>query len=84
MPKFMVSYLKSMYGDAATPENDFGYDWHPKIVGDHSHMAMMVAMDDGKVQGHAGDRPEPGHVDQRAAPARALGKLDWLVVKDNL
>jgi formate dehydrogenase major subunit len=23
-PKFMVSYLKSMYGDAARPENDFG------------------------------------------------------------
>jgi formate dehydrogenase major subunit len=24
MPKFLVSYLKSMYGAAATPENDFG------------------------------------------------------------
>src|SRR4029434_10284181 len=30
MPKFLVSYLKSMYGDAATAENQFGYDWHPK------------------------------------------------------
>src|SRR5207253_835208 len=37
-PKWMVSYLKSVYGDAATPENDFGYDWHPKILGDHSHI----------------------------------------------
>src|SRR3989454_1552805 len=36
-PKFMVSYLKSMYGAAATKENDFGYDWHPRIIGDHSH-----------------------------------------------
>ena len=25
-PKFMVSYLKSMYGAAAMPANDFGYD----------------------------------------------------------
>src|SRR5207245_2505712 len=36
-PKFMVSYLKSMYGATATKGNDFGYDWHPKIIGDHSH-----------------------------------------------
>ena len=50
-PKFMVSYLKSMYGDAATAENDFGYDWHPKIFGDHSHMAMFVAMNEGRVKG---------------------------------
>ena len=29
-PKFMVSYLKSMYGDAATLDNDWGYEWHPR------------------------------------------------------
>src|SRR2546428_1526872 len=29
-PKFMVSLLKAFYGDAATKENDFGYDWLPK------------------------------------------------------
>src|SRR3970040_786883 len=51
LPKFMVSYLKSMYGDAATRENGFGYDWHPKIIGDHSHMAMFAAMAEGKVKG---------------------------------
>src|SRR5436309_8026603 len=28
MGKYLVSYLKSMYGNAATAENDFGYDWH--------------------------------------------------------
>ena len=33
------------------PENDFGYDWHPKITGDHSHMPMFVAMADGRVKG---------------------------------
>ena len=64
----MVSYLKSMYGDAATPRNDFGYDWHPRITGDHSHMPMMVDMADGKVQGHVRHRPEPG----RRRPERRL------------
>src|SRR3989442_2625025 len=51
LPKFLVSYLKSMYGAAATAENDFGYDWHPKILGDHSHIATFAAMADGKVKG---------------------------------
>ena len=61
MPKFMVSYLKSMYGDAATPENDFGYDWHPRIIGDHSHMPMMVGHGGRQGEGHVRDGPEPGH-----------------------
>ncbi len=29
-PKYVVSYLKTLYGDAATPENDFCYSWMPK------------------------------------------------------
>src|SRR5438045_4553559 len=49
-PKFLISYLKSMYGDAANEANDFGYDWHPKILGAHSHMPMFVPMADGKVK----------------------------------
>lgn len=44
LPKFLVSYLKSMYGAVATAENAFGYDWHSKIIGDHAHMPMFVAM----------------------------------------
>src|SRR2546430_1553656 len=50
-PKFMVSYLKSMYGAAATPDNDYGYGWHPRISGDHSHLPMMVVFADGNVRG---------------------------------
>ena len=69
MPKFMVSYLKSMYGDAATKENQFGYDWHPKILGDHSHMAMFAAMNAGKVKGNDLHRTEPGHFAQCQAGA---------------
>jgi formate dehydrogenase major subunit len=35
LPKFLLSLLKAWYGEAATPQNDFGYDWVPKIAGDH-------------------------------------------------
>src|SRR5262249_53937610 len=40
-PKFLVSLLKAWSGPAATAENDFGFDWLPKNVGDHSHMPMF-------------------------------------------
>jgi len=82
-PKFMVSYLKSMYGDAATAENSFGYDWHPKITADHSHMAMMVNMADGKVKGMFAMGQNPATSLNGRLQRSALAKLDWLVVKDN-
>src|SRR3954471_10463936 len=36
-PNFIVSQLKAWFGDAATAENDFCYDYLPRITGDHSH-----------------------------------------------
>src|SRR5688500_6479946 len=83
LPKFMVSYMKSMYGAAATPENGIGYDWHPKIIGDHSHMAMFAAMAEGKVKGMLliGQNPATSLI---AKLERAgMRRLEWLVVKDN-
>jgi formate dehydrogenase major subunit len=83
MPKFMVSYLKSMYGDAATPANDFGYDWHPKITGDHSHMPMFVAMAEGRVKGMLCIGQNPATSLNAGLERTGLRRLDWLVVKDN-
>ena len=83
MPKFMVSYLKSMYGDAATKENQFGYDWHPKILGDHSHMAMFAAMNAGKVKGMICVGQNPATSLNAKLERAGLRKLEWLVVKDN-
>src|SRR5882762_3062009 len=82
-PKFMVSYLKSMYGAAATARNDFGYDWHPKIIGDHSHMAMFVAMNEGRVKGMLCVGQNPATSLNASMERKGLGKLEWLVVKDN-
>jgi formate dehydrogenase major subunit len=83
-PRFMVSYLKSMWGSAATRENDFGYGWHPRISADHSHMPMVVAMMEGRVQGMFAMGQNPAVGGQNAGlQRRALAKLRWLVVKDN-
>ena len=82
-PKFIVSQLKAWYGDAATAENDFAYDFLPKIIGDHSHMPMFVEMHDGQHQGLLGHGPEPGRRrPERLFQRQALAKLDWLVVRD--
>jgi formate dehydrogenase major subunit len=83
LPKFMVSYLKSMYGDAATPENDFGYHWHPKIIGDHSHMAMFAAMNEDKVKGMLLIGQNPATSLNAKLERAGMRKLEWLVVKDN-
>lgn len=83
MSKFLVSYLKSMYGDKATVENDFGYDWHPKIIGDHSHMPMFVAMGAGRVKGMICIGQNPATSINSRLQRRGMRNLEWLVVKDN-
>ncbi len=83
MPKFMVSLLKAWFGDAATKENQFGYDWLPKIVGDHSHMPMFVAMAEGKIKGFMAVGQNPAVGGQHASFQRkALARLEWCVVRD--
>lgn len=82
-PKFMVSYLKAVYGDTATRDNDYGYGWHPRISGDHSHIPMMVNMADGKVKGMLAIGQNPAVGGQNAGlQRRALANLDWMVVRD--
>ncbi len=82
-PKFTVSYFKAQFGDAATEENDYGYDYHPKITGDHSHLPMMVDMMAGKIKGFfvMGQNPAVGGQNARFQ-RKALAKLDWMVVRD--
>src|SRR2546425_7139191 len=71
-----------MYGAAATAENDFGYDWHPKILGDHSHIATFAAMADGKVKGMCCVGQNPATSLNGGATRVALRQLDWLVGED--
>ncbi len=83
MPKFMVSLLKAWFGEQATAENSYGYDWLPRVVGDHSHMPMFVAMNEGKIEGFfaLGQNPAVGGQDA-GYQRKALAKLKWMVVRD--
>ncbi len=80
---YMVSLLKAWWGDAATEDNDFCFDYLPRINGDHSHYAMMLKMLDGGVKGMfcVGQNPTVGSANSKLMRL-ALAKLDWLVVRD--
>ena len=81
--KYIVSLLKAYYGDAATKENDFGFDWLPRLSGDHSHFGYWLDMADGKLEGLfvMGQNPAVGAPNARLE-RKALAKLKWLVVRD--
>jgi len=82
-PKYMVSMLKAWYGDAATKQNDWCYDYLPTLTGDHSHMNTVVDMVDGLVKGYfvMGENPAVGSMNG-ALQRKGLRQLDWLVVRD--
>ncbi len=84
--KFMVSFLKSMWGPAATAENEFAYQWLPKLdVGGYDLLRIMDLMHQGKVNGYFCQGFNP----LLSAPNRnkiteSLSKLKFLVVMDPL
>lgn len=82
-PAYLVSLLKAWYGESATAANDYGFSWLPRIVGDHSHMPMIVAMAEGRIKGllAMGQNPAVGGINA-SLTRKALAKLDWLVVRD--
>jgi formate dehydrogenase major subunit len=80
---YIVSLLKAWWGDAATEDNEFCFQYLPRINGDHAHYAMMLKALDGGLQGMfaVGQNPAVGSANTKLI-RKALGKLDWLVVRD--
>jgi formate dehydrogenase major subunit len=80
---YIVSLLKAYYGEAATKKNDYGFNWLPRVTGDHSHYGYWIDMQDGKVDGLfvMGQNPAVGAANGRLERT-ALSKLKWLVVRD--
>jgi formate dehydrogenase major subunit len=83
LPAFFVSQLRAWFGADATPDTDFAYSYLPKMVGDHSHMPMMIEMAKGNMEGFFAMGQNPAVGGQNASYQRqALAKLKWLVVRD--
>jgi formate dehydrogenase major subunit len=80
---YTVSLLKEYWGEAATPENDFRFDYLPRINGDHGTYRTVMDMIDGKVFGYflLGENPAVGSANGRLQRL-GMANLDWLVVRD--
>ncbi len=85
-PKFMVSFLKAMWGDAATRENDWGFDWLPKLdVAYYDILRMFDMMSRGEVNLYFCQGFNPLlSFPNRAKLTQALSKLKLLVTIDPL
>jgi formate dehydrogenase major subunit len=84
--KFFVSFLKAMYGEAATAENNFGYDWLPKLdVPSYDVLRTFELMHEGKINGYICQGFNPLlSFPNRAKITQSLSKLKFLVVMDPL
>ncbi len=81
--KYIVSLLKAYYGEGATAENDFGFNWLPRVTGDHSHQGYWLEMMDGKMEGLFVMGQNPAVAGPNSGmERRALAKLKWLVVRE--
>jgi formate dehydrogenase major subunit len=80
---YFVSLLKSWWGPAAEADNDFCFDYLPKIDSDHSTYQTALHMLDGRVKGFVvlGENPAVGSANGRLQRL-AMAQLDWLVVRD--
>jgi formate dehydrogenase major subunit len=80
---YMVSLLKSWWGDAATEDNDFCFGYLPRLTGDHGTYATVLGQIDGIVKGYfvVGENPAVGSSGGRTQRL-GLANLDWLVVRD--
>jgi formate dehydrogenase major subunit len=80
---YIVSLLKAWYGDAATAENEWGFQWMPRVTGDHSELGYWLDMADGKMEGLfvMGQNPAVGAPNGRLQRS-AMKNLKWLVVRD--
>ncbi len=81
-PKYSVSLLKSFFGDSATKNNDFGYNWLPKVDDGkaYSWFDIFDAMYKNEIKGFFAWGQNPACSGANAGKNRkAMANLDWLV-----
>ncbi len=83
MKSYVVSLLKAWWGPAATPENDFCFDYLPRLTGPASTYDTVQLQRDGVCTGYfiMGENPAVGSANA-AMQRLAMANLDWLVVRD--
>ena len=83
MRDYTVSLLKAWWGAAATADNDFCFDYLPRLTGSHSTFETVMAQLAGDCKGYfvLGENPAVGSANGKLQRL-GLANLDWLVVRD--
>lgn len=83
MRAYLVSLLKAYWGDKATQENDFCFDYLPRLTGSHSTYETTMAQLEGTCKGYflLGENPAVGNANSKLMRL-GMANLDWLVVRD--
>ncbi|HBI83246.1 MAG TPA: formate dehydrogenase-N subunit alpha [Alcaligenaceae bacterium] len=84
-PKWFNSLMKAWYGDKATADNNYCYDWVPKRDAAYDVLAIFERMHQGKMEGFISSGFNPlAAVANKNKIGAALSKLKYLVVIDPL
>ncbi len=80
---YAVNLLKAWWGDAAQTDNDWAYDYLPRLTGAHGTYQTQVRMLEDGVDGYflLGQNPAVGSANGKLQ-RMAMSHLKWLVVRD--
>ncbi len=83
LQNYLVSLLKAYWGDAATADNQYGFEYLHRLTGDHSTYQSTLGMVDKTVRGFfvLGENPAVGSA-HGGLHRKGLRNLEWLVVRD--
>jgi formate dehydrogenase major subunit len=83
MKAYTVSLLKAYWGDAASEQNDYCFDYLPRLTGDHGTYQTVLNQISGECKGYflVGENPAVGSANAKLQRL-GLANLDWLVVRD--
>ena len=84
-PRFFVSLMKAWWGDAATAENHWGFDYLPKVDKLYDMLQVYELMYQGRINGYLAQGFNPlAAAPNKAKMTAALAKLKFLVIMDPL
>ncbi|OZI61678.1 formate dehydrogenase-N subunit alpha [Bordetella genomosp. 11] len=83
--KFHVSLMKAWWGKAATPENNWGYDYLPKLDRLYDMLQVYELMNQGKMNGYIAQGFNPlAAAPNKGKVIQGFSKLKWMVIMDPL
>ena len=83
--KFFVSLMKAWWGDAATADNHWGYDYLPKLDKPYDMLAAYELMVNGRMHGYVCQGFNPlASAPNKAKMTAAFSKLKFMIVMDPL